>query len=116
MSRGARLRLYVTPMQRTTMNQQVTIIATLHAQAGKEAALEARMRQMAVETRKEAGCITYDLQRSGSDPREYIMVEYWRDAAAIEAHDASVHMAALVADLPGLLDAPVEIRKFTPVA
>lgn len=96
------------------MSQQVTIIATLHAQPGKEEALAARMRQMALETRKEAGCILYELQRAHDDPREFVMLEYWRDAAAVEAHDASAHMAALVADLPALVDQPVAVRKFTP--
>lgn len=96
------------------MSQQVTIIATLHAQAGKEQALAARLRAMAQETRKEAGCILYELQQSNDDPRELVMIEYWRDAAAVDAHDASAHMAALVADLPALLDQPVGIRKLTP--
>lgn len=95
---------------------QVTVIATLHVQPGREAAFEACMRAMAAETRTEAGCIAYDLQRSSDDPCEYIMVEYWRDAAALDAHFASTHMARLVADLPGLVDRPVAIRRFAPVA
>jgi len=95
-------------------NQQVTIIATLYAKAGQEDALAARMREMTFETRKEAGCILYQLQVSNDDPREFIMVEYWRDAEAVALHDASPHMAALVADLPALVDRPVAVRKYTP--
>ena len=97
------------------MQEQVTIIATLYARAGHEEALAARLRAMVEETRKEAGCILYDLQRAHDDPREFIMVEYWRDAEAVELHDASAHMAALVADLPALVERPVAVRKFTPV-
>jgi len=96
------------------MTQQVTIIATLHAQAGREQALAERLRAMAGETRKEAGCILYELQQSHDDAREFVMVEYWRDAEAVALHDASAHMAALVADLPALVDRPVAVRKFTP--
>ncbi|RNF29873.1 hypothetical protein NM04_15615 [Massilia aurea] len=96
------------------MHPQVTIIATLYAKAGQEAALAARMQEMTCETRKEAGCILYDLQRSNDNPREFIMVEYWRDAEAVALHDASAHMAALVADLPALVDRPVAVRKYTP--
>ncbi|WP_137173955.1 putative quinol monooxygenase [Massilia sp. HP4] len=96
------------------MTQQVTIIATLHAQAGQEEALAQRLRAMALETRKEAGCILYELHQSHDDPREFVMVEYWRDAEAVALHDASTHMAALVADLPALVDRPVSVRKFTP--
>lgn len=96
------------------MNQQVTIIATLHARAGQEEALATRMRAMALDTRREAGCILYDLQRSSDDPREFIMVEYWADAQALALHDASAHMAALRADLPALLERPVAVRRYTP--
>ena len=95
------------------MSQQITIIATLHAQAGKEDALAARMREMALATRQEAGCILYDLQQAHDDPREFVMVEYWHDAAAIDEHDASAHMAALKADLPALVDRPLVVRRFT---
>lgn len=96
------------------MNDQVTVIATLHAQAGKEEALRARLLQMVEDTVKEAGCLRYDLQRAQDDPAEFVFVEYWRDAQALGEHDASAHMAALQRDLPPLLDRSPVIRKFTP--
>lgn len=105
----------VAPLSRKhTMTQQVTIIATLYARAGQEDALAARMHAMARATREEAGCMLYELQRSIDDPFEFIMVEYWRDAEAVALHDASAHMAALVADLPALVQRPVVVRKYTP--
>lgn len=97
------------------MTYQLTIIATLYAQAGKDDALAARMREMAQASQQEAGCERYDLQRSNDDPREIIVVEYWRDAEALALHDASAHMAALGRDLPALIDRPVAIRRYAPV-
>lgn len=94
---------------------QVTVIATLHARPGQEAALEARMRSMIEATRREAGCIRYDMHRAADDAASLIMVEYWASAEALQAHDDSAHMAALVADLPALVDRPVEVRKLAPV-
>lgn len=94
---------------------QVTVIATLHARPGQEAALEARMRSMIEATRREAGCIRYDMHRAADDAAILIMVEYWASAEALQAHDDSAHMAALVADLPALVDRPVEVRKLAPV-
>lgn len=98
------------------MKNQMTVIATLHAQAGKEEALLARLQQMVEETRKEAGCLRYDLQRAADDPAEFVFVEYWRDAQALAEHDASAHMAALGRDLPPLLARAPLIRKFSQVA
>lgn len=94
---------------------QVTVIATLHARPGQEAALEARMRTMIEATRREAGCIRYDMHRAADDAASLVMVEYWVSAEALQAHDDSAHMAALVVDLPALVDRPVEIRKLAPV-
>lgn len=94
---------------------QVTVIATLHARPGQEVALEARMRSMIEATRREAGCIRYDMHRAADDAASLIMVEYWASAEALQAHDDSAHMAALVADLPALVDRPVEVRKLAPV-
>jgi len=98
------------------MNHQITVIATLHAQAGKEDALQARLLQMCEETRKEAGCLRYDLQRARDDATEFVFVEYWRDAESLALHDASPHMAALGRDLPPLLARAPLVRKFAPVA
>jgi quinol monooxygenase YgiN len=97
------------------MNHDITIIATLHAQEGKTDATAACLHKMVRETVKEAGCIAYDLHQASDDPREFILVEYWRDAAAIELHDASAHMATLKAELPLLLDQPVVVRKLMPL-
>lgn len=96
------------------MHHQITVIATLHARAGQEEALLARLRQMQDATRQEAGCVVYDLHRAQDDGAEFVFVEYWRDAEALAAHDASAHMAALGRDLPPLLDRPPSIRKLAP--
>jgi len=97
------------------MTHELTIIATLHAQDGRADALAARLHAMVRDTLEEAGCIAYDLHRAEDDPREFVLVEYWRDAAAIALHDASAHMAAFKADLPALLDRPVVVKKLTPL-
>ena len=97
------------------MTHELTIIATLHAQEGRADALAARLHAMVRDTLQEAGCIAYDLHRAEHDPREFVLVEYWRDRAAIDLHDASAHMAAFKADLPALLDRPVSLQKLTPL-
>lgn len=97
------------------MEHTLTIIATLHAQEGKQDALAARLAEMVRETRKEAGCLAYDLHRPHDNARECVLVEYWRDAAALELHEASAHMAALRADLPALVDRPLGVRKLAPL-
>jgi len=97
------------------MTQQITILATIHARAGREADVEARMRIMVEASRKEAGCLRYDMHRAEDDGASFIMVEYWASAQALGLHDDSAHMAALRADLPHMLDRPIEVRRLVQV-
>lgn len=45
-------------------------------------------------TRQEDGCLEYTTARDLSDPHRLILLERWRDRAALDAHFASPHMAA----------------------
>lgn len=57
-------------------------------------ARERYMRQVKLciaETRKEPGCISYDLHQSISEPNKVVFVERWKDQAAIDAHFAAPH-------------------------
>jgi len=60
-------------------------------------------------TRAEPGTISFEWSRSTDDPAVYFLVEAFRDAAAGQAHVASGHFKAAIAQLPGLLAAPPEI-------
>jgi quinol monooxygenase YgiN len=55
------------------------------------------------------GCERYELHR---DPRTggFVMVERWRDQAALDAHAAGPAFAALSAALEGRLAVPIALR------
>lgn len=44
-------------------------------------------------TRREDGCINYDLGIDTSDPTRLILFERWRDQKALDRHFSSPHMA-----------------------
>jgi quinol monooxygenase YgiN len=48
-------------------------------------------------TRKEAGCIGYELFQQVDAPHVYRTVEQWLDKVAVDAHMASPHVAAAIA-------------------
>ena len=48
--------------------EKVTVVATLKAKAGKEAAVRAAIEAVIAPTRAEPGCINYDLHQSSEDP------------------------------------------------
>ena len=49
-----------------------------------------------VPTRKEAGCLNYDLHQSPEDPAKFLFHENWTSQAALNAHLQSAHVKALL--------------------
>ena len=45
--------------------------------------------------RAEDGCLQYDYLLSCEQPDTVVLLEKWRDAAALEAHQAQPHMAGI---------------------
>jgi len=71
------------------------------AEGGGDAA-EALARTMMVETRKEDGCVVYDITRSVERPTRFHVYEEWESLPALEAHFETPHMAEFRAGLGGL--------------
>jgi len=46
-------------------------------------------------TRKEAGCLRFEVARSNSDPRVFALYEMYTDQAALDAHFSSEHFQRL---------------------
>ncbi|MBM4071578.1 MAG: antibiotic biosynthesis monooxygenase [Planctomycetes bacterium] len=68
-----------------------------------------------VETRKEKGNRTYDLNRSAKSPAEYLVYERWQDLAALQAHMKTPHIKTLLSEIGDLLAGPPEVKVLVPV-
>jgi quinol monooxygenase YgiN len=74
----------------------LTVIATFQARPGKEADLRAALVGLLEPTRKEEGCINYDLHISPENPAKFLFHENWASKAALDAHLQSAHVKALL--------------------
>jgi quinol monooxygenase YgiN len=83
--------------------QNVTVIATLKARPGQEEALRQELLALIPTTRKEEGCLNYDLHRSLDDPAIFVFHENWTDQAALDAHLANTHLTSFMEKADGLL-------------
>ncbi len=86
----------------------VHVIATFFAEMGKEDDMERALLEMIEPTRREPGCIRYDLVRSlkGESYTEFVFIEEWESEAALDSHAKMPHFLALrgkVKDLMGSL-------------
>lgn len=83
------------------------MLVEFHAAPGKEGELRAELLLLVDPTRKEEGCIQYDLHTSTTDPLYFAFYEIWRDEACHAAHDNTPHVARIRSALPGLIASPV---------
>jgi quinol monooxygenase YgiN len=95
--------------------QQFTLALTLHVKEGSSAPFEAAFTKAAKLTRREKGCLAYDLSRDPKMPGHYLVYERWRDLASLEAHLRSEHITTLLGQLGELLAAQPESRVLLPV-
>lgn len=67
---------------------------------------------LAAESQKEDGCIGYDLYRNTVCPDELIIIETWRDQAALDAHGQTPHYKTILPQLQGKMETKLERFEF----
>jgi quinol monooxygenase YgiN len=68
-----------------------TLLVILRPREGQEIFLEAELRALMGPTRKEEGCLRYDLYRSTEGPAAYLLYEIWESRNHYMAHTKTDH-------------------------
>jgi len=95
-------------MSKTTLR----VVARLAAFPDKVAELKSLLLSVIEPTRKEKGCIKYELLQNQADPTDFTFVEEWESAALLELHLGSTHIQDAVQQLEGLAVGPPDIRRY----
>ena len=93
----------------------LVVLATITAQPDHADAVRDVLTTLAETSRQDDGCEGYTLTQSADDPAMFVTVERWRDAAALEAHMNTPHIAQAFESAGGMLAAEPEIKQYTPV-
>ncbi len=89
----------------------IGIVATLKAQDGKGAELEAVFTALSAEVRaNETGNLAYVLTKSRTEANTYKVLELYADDAAVAAHRASAHFVAASPKIGACLDGRPQIE------
>lgn len=91
-----------------------TLVVRLRIKAGSGAAFEKAFGVAMKATRKEPGCLSYELNRLGDSENEYLVYERWANLAAIKSHLASAHITQLLGQMPELTDGSPKLEIFLP--
>lgn len=64
--------------------------------------------KVAEPTRKEEGCVFYELYQTEEDPSVFYFCEEWKDISDLKKHLDSSHVARFIKELDGVVE--VEVR------
>ena len=94
----------------------VVLAVTWVAKTGREAEIAALFSKLTEESRKEPGCVMYQVHRHRTEPRRFFIYEQYKDEAALEAHRGAAHfLQHAKKDLPKIADR-VDGQLYEPLA
>ncbi|HKW16588.1 MAG TPA: putative quinol monooxygenase [Terriglobales bacterium] len=83
----------------------VVLAVTWVAKNGRETEVAELFSKLTAESRKEPGCVTYQVHRHRTEPRRFFIYEQYKDDAALEAHRGAAHfLQHAKKDLPKIAD------------
>ena len=85
------------------MSDKLTIIAKIEAKPEKLDEVKSAVLKLIEPTRKEQGCIQYDLHQENEKAEVFIFVENWENQALWDAHMQSEHLQSFIKETEGLL-------------
>lgn len=91
------------------MTDIITVVAIIKAKPGEEDRVKQALLDLIAPTRKEKGCINYDMHVSRDDPGRFIFLENWSTQADLDRHLTSEHISAASEETLGPFTESLEI-------
>lgn len=88
------------------------VVARIKARAESVNEVRELLCSLVEPTRKESGCITYELLQNREDPTDFTFVEEWETDEALASHAASDHLKAIGPRLQPVVLEPPDIRTY----
>ena len=70
------------------------------------------MRRMAIASRAEVGCISYEFYIALSDPNTLLLFQEWDSVDSLQGHFDTEHMEEFLRELPEVLNGEVTTRRY----
>ncbi len=87
------------------------VVAHIRARKDTQEEMLALLSGFVEPTRREPGCMRYQLYRNKSDPQDFTFIEEWKSEDALEEHLQMPYLRSGLAALGGLVEtAPVILR------
>ena len=87
----------------------LTVIAQVKAQSGKENLVRQELLSLVAPSRKDAGCLNYDLHQALDNPALFMFHENWTSKAHLDQHLQQPELQAVLARVGKLTAEPPQI-------
>lgn len=94
----------------------IRVVAQVVARTDKISEVQAILQDIVAPTRRETGCLSYQLLHHRSNPAMFLFIEEWTDEQAIDAHFGTVHIQQALAKVTPLLAQAPDIQRYTLLA
>jgi quinol monooxygenase YgiN len=95
------------------MDQPVKVIVKIVARPDAAPAMRAVVLKLAAESRKEKGCISYEVLQNSAEPHVFLLIEEWTSGADLDAHNLTPHVHEAVMKATPLAAAPLDVGRYT---
>ncbi len=80
----------------------------LHLKPGHEELVLEKLGSVLELSRKEAGCLLFDVYRLANNPARLFLHEVWESRNALEAHASNLHISRFRAAVNSYMERPIE--------
>ncbi len=88
------------------------VVARVQARPNKVNELLSVLSSLVEPTRKEPGCLSYELLQNNEDPADFTLIEEWQSNTALESHFGTKHFKDALVKFPNLVAAEPDIRRY----
>jgi len=88
---------------------KLTVVARIKAKAGMEGKVREELLALVAPTRKESGCLNYDLHQALDDRSLFVFYENWLSKKDLDEHLQMPYLQAFLGKVDQILAQPVEI-------
>lgn len=95
------------------MSEHVSVIVKITARPDAVPAMRTAVLALAAASRKEAGCLRYDVLQNAGDPHVFVLVEEWASVGHLDAHNLTPHVHEAITKATPLAAAPLDVGRYT---
>jgi quinol monooxygenase YgiN len=90
-------------------NSGLRVVVNIKSKPDRVDDLQKALDALAQSTREEDGCLSYEFLQNKSEPTDIVLLEHWRDKAALGAHSKTGHFQKGMEDINEMTSEQIQI-------